>query len=87
MRPFVFSSTDLAGLVVERHLTVQAAAASSGYSPQYLRRLLRKKRLRGLKLGQQWLIDLESFTIYLAESEAAADRRYGPQRPAGEVAS
>jgi hypothetical protein len=42
-------------------ISVKAASEHSGYSPQYLRRLLRLGKLTGLKFGQVWLIDIDSF--------------------------
>ena len=46
------SVLDVFPLVVTNHLSVQVAAEISGYSLQYLRRLLRNGKLAGLKLGQ-----------------------------------
>jgi excisionase family DNA binding protein len=51
--------------VVNNQISVQAAAEFSGYSLQYLRRLLRCGRLVGLKTGQVWLIDKSAFESYL----------------------
>ena len=48
------------GAVISHHLTVQAAAVLSGYSIQYLRRLLRDGTLEGVKIGQVWLISLDA---------------------------
>ena len=66
-------------LVVTNHITVQAAAKYSGYSLQYIRRLLRLEKLAGLKLGQQWLIEMESFETYLANVQSSQDHRFGPK--------
>lgn len=66
-------------LVVTNHITVQAAAEISGYSPQYLRRLLRNGRLAGLKIGQSWLIDKDAFLAYFEKAIQAKDRRFGPK--------
>jgi excisionase family DNA binding protein len=65
--------------VVNNHISVQAAAEFSGYSLQYLRRLLRCGRLVGLKIGQVWLIDKSAFEAYLDKAVQATDRRFGPQ--------
>jgi|GEM_PF-581842 len=51
--------------IVNNCISVKAAAGSTGYSQQYLRRLLRSGKLTGLKLGQVWLIELDSFEDYL----------------------
>jgi len=57
--------------------SVKAAAARSGYSLQYMRRLLRTGKLAGLKLGQVWLIHMDSFEDYLANAESSGDNRFG----------
>ena len=44
-------------VVVTNHITVKAAAEFSGYSLQYLRRLLRDGKLAGLKIGQVWHLE------------------------------
>jgi DNA (cytosine-5)-methyltransferase 1 len=61
-------------------ISVKNAASHSGYSPQYLRRLLREKRLVGLKVGQLWLIDKKDFDDYLESTRTAHDRRFGPSK-------
>ena len=38
--------------VLNNHISVQVAALCSGYSLQYLQRLLRKGELEGTKIGQ-----------------------------------
>jgi DNA (cytosine-5)-methyltransferase 1 len=63
--------------VLENYLSVKAAAEYSGYSQQYLRRLLRQGKLAGLKLGQVWLIKMESFSRYLDKAEKSHDHRFG----------
>ena len=67
------------GVVLERHLSVKAAAQYSGYNEQYLRRLLLAGRLKGIKIGQVWLIKLASLEAHLRKGQMAQDRRYGPQ--------
>ena len=66
-------------VVVNNHVSVQVAAKFSGYSLQYLRCLLRTGKLAGLKLGQLWLIKVESFEAYLAKAENSKNHRFGPQ--------
>ena len=78
-------------VVLEKHISVKAAAECSGYSIQYLRRLLRNGLLEGIKIGQVWLIEMASFDHYLHNGHMQRDRRHGPRRPkaigVGEVAS
>ena len=67
------------GILIHRHITVQAAADVTGYNIQYLRRLLRSGLLRGIKIGQMWLIDMESLEAYLTHAKSTSDRRCGPR--------
>jgi excisionase family DNA binding protein len=55
----------VAGIVLEMHLSVKAAAETSGYTEQYVRRLLRAGRLEGTRVGQVWLIKLASLEAHL----------------------
>jgi len=66
-------------LIVNNHISVKTAASFSGYSLQYLRRLLRSGKLDGLKIGQLWLIDNATFEAYLEKVNEASDRRFGPK--------
>lgn len=65
--------------ILENCLSVKAAAEYSGYSQQYLRRLLRLRKLAGLKLGQVWLIKVVSLDSYLDNSLNSSDQRYSPK--------
>ncbi len=47
------------GTLINRHITVQAAAEVTGYNIQYLRRNLRSGALRGVKIGQMWLLEMD----------------------------
>jgi excisionase family DNA binding protein len=64
--------TDSPEVVLEKHISVKAAAEFSGYSVQYLRRFLRAGRLEGIKIGQVWLISLASLEAYLTRGERVA---------------
>ena len=70
---------NLAGIGLDRHLSVKAAAELFGYNEQYLRRLLRAGRLKGIKIGQIWLIRLASLKAHVRRGQEAQDRRFGPQ--------
>ena len=73
------SVSELFPFVVNNHISVKVAAEFSGYSLQYLRRLLRAGKLAGLKLGQIWLIQMESFEVYLVNAKSSKDHRFGPK--------
>jgi excisionase family DNA binding protein len=66
-------------VVVNNHISVQVAAELSGYSLQYLRRMLRCGNLAGLKIGQVWLIEKSAFEVYFMKAVQATDRRFGPK--------
>jgi hypothetical protein len=70
------SHTDI---LIKRYITVQAAADSTGYNVQYLRRILRFGTLEGIKIGQVWLIDMSSLEMHLQLVENTSDRRCGPR--------
>ncbi len=79
---FSFNSTTISpqshtGILIKRHVTVQATAEVTGYNIQYLRRLLRSGALEGIKIGQIWLIEMESLEMYLHQVESTSDRRCG----------
>jgi len=66
-------------LVLNNHISVQAAALYSGYSLQYLRRMLRNGKLAGIKIGQLWLVDKGNLDVYLTDAQTATDQRFGPK--------
>jgi len=73
------------GIILDRFISVQAAAEISGYNVQYLRRLLRAGKLEGIKIGQVWLICLASFEGHIQLAMKASDKRFGPRRIASGV--
>jgi excisionase family DNA binding protein len=66
-------------MMLNNRISVKVAAIHSGYSLQYLHRLLRDGRLTGVKLGQTWLIDKHTFEAYLKYAIHIQDRRFGPK--------
>ena len=67
------------GILINQHITVQAAADVTGYNIQYLRRMLRSGALKGIKIGHMWLIDMEFLGKHLEHVEQTSDRRCGPK--------
>ena len=57
--------------VLNNYISVQVAAKYSGYSLQYLRRLLR--------IGQLWLIDKSALDACLRQARNTTDQRFGPK--------
>lgn len=65
-------------LIIE-YITVNAAALYSGYSQQYLRRLLKMGVIKNKRIGQLWIInklDIEGYSYSAADSK---DYRFGLQ--------
>ena len=85
MSLYISLEVEQSGAIIARHLTVQAAADCSGYSIQYLRRLLRSGSLIGTKIGQVWLIELNAFENYIEQAEQRDDRRGGPRKPSNSL--
>jgi len=65
--------------VLNNHISVQVASSYSGYSLQYLRRLLRGKKLEGIKIGQMWLVDKAALDLYTEQAQDSTDQRFGPK--------
>jgi excisionase family DNA binding protein len=62
--------------------TVPEAAEATGYSQQYIRRLLRNSKIKieAVKLGSLYLIRQDSLKSYLQQVEQETDGRFGPKR-------
>ena len=60
-------------------IAVQIASKQSGYSDQYLRKMLRHEIIQGIKIGQLWLIEYKSLLEYIEVSSTIEDLRYGPR--------
>ena len=63
----------------DSYMSVQAAAEFSGYSLQYLRRLVNGGAIDGTRIGQVWLVNVASLKAYLKDVRKTQDRRYGPR--------
>ena len=72
-------SSQISPIVLNNLISVKDAADFSGYSQQYIRRLLRSGKLAGLKISQVWLIDKSAFEDYFMKAAQATDRRFGPK--------
>ena len=65
--------------VIVNHISVQAATEITGYNAQYIRRLLRAGKLDGVKVGQVWLVNLDSLQEYFGRALSSDDLRCGPK--------
>jgi len=60
-------------------ITTQEAAEISGYHVNYLRWLIREKRIKAKKISFLWFVNRELLLDYLAQAEQSGDKRRGPQ--------
>ena len=63
--------------VINNHIAVQEAAEITGYNVQYLRRLLRTRKMESIKISQIWLINLASLKINFNSAISSIDLRLG----------
>jgi excisionase family DNA binding protein len=71
------------GKKVRTYISVKDACKLYGYKEQYLRRLLRQRKLSRKKIGQLLLIEVSSLENYWFSSNQSKDRRYGPRTNKG----
>jgi excisionase family DNA binding protein len=64
---------------IEDFITIEEAIQVSGYTGQYLRRMARSGRIRALKRGPFWLVELASLQAYLKAAQSTRDKRFGPR--------
>lgn len=60
-------------------ITTTEAISLTGYNAEYIRRLVRSKKIAGRKFGTLWQIDQKSLLAYLQNSRQAVDKRRGPK--------
>lgn len=70
------------GVITSSLVTAQAASDLTGYNIQYVRRLVNMGRLKAIRVGRSWLIDVESLKVYLNVVVPAGDGRFGPRSSA-----
>lgn len=68
-----------AGVVLDSHMSIDAAAEYSGYNPQYFRKLIRSGAIEGIKLGQFRLVSIESQDANLKSIRESDDRTCDPR--------
>jgi len=73
-----FSFNEIGSNVSRNYITVKIASKYSGYSEQYLRRILREGTLKTTRIGQLWLIDQIDFRNYLKNAIRSTDKKFGP---------
>ena len=75
-----YQKKTIQALSTGRYIPITLAANTLGYSDQYLRRLLRNHKLKGIKIGQIWLVEIYCLKTYLDKANNSKDSRWGPKR-------
>ena len=65
--------------MADEWLTVEEAARLSGYSIQYVRRLLRLGKIESRKFAIVWQVSKSALLVYVRESKKSEDKRRGPR--------
>lgn len=60
--------------------TVEEASEKTGYNQEYLRRLIRNKKIEAVKISRVFLIKRDSLLEYLKQTGSIEDGRYGPKK-------
>lgn len=66
---------------MEDWLTTYDAAQVSGYNPDYIRQLIRSKKVVGRKWGTSWQVSRQSLITYIKNSEKLGERRGAKPKP------
>ena len=66
---------------MEDWLTTYEAATVFGYNPDYIRQLIRSKKVLGRKWGPSWQVSRRSLIAYQANIEKLGERRGAKPRP------
>jgi len=66
---------------MEDWLTTYEAARVSGYNPDYIRQLIRAKKVGGRKWGPSWQVNRQSLEEYIKQAEKLGERRGAKQKP------
>ena len=62
------------------YVSVEEASQITGYSEQYIRRLLRQSKIKAEKKGSMWWVELESLETYKREMDSLGSDKYSPWR-------
>jgi len=66
---------------MEDWLTTYDAANLSGYNPDYIRQLIRSKKVVGRKWGQAWQVYRKSLEEYMKDEAKLGERRGAKPKP------
>ena len=70
----------MTGLNPNQWLTTSEAAELTGYNKSYLRRLLRKGHIEGVKRGRDWLLSRQSVLEHKRRMDALGTQKHSPKQ-------
>lgn len=73
-------SSQVSPIVLNYLISEKDTAECSCYNLQCIRRLLRTGKLAGLKLDQQWLVEMVSSSSWLDKVDKSHDNRFGSKK-------
>ncbi len=65
-------------IAIGKYVPLAIASTASGYNGQYLRRLLRVNKLKGIKISRVWSVEARCLQAYLNTTQGTGDSRWGP---------
>lgn len=61
-------------------VSTQEAAQKTGYSAEYIRRLVRRGTLQGMRIGRDWFVNLAAALEYRRAMDALGTDKHNPWR-------
>ena len=61
-------------------VSTQEAAEKTGYSAEYIRRLVRRGTLKGARVGRDWFVNLAAALEYRRAMDALGSDKHNPWR-------
>ena len=65
----------------EDWITTTDAAALSGYNEEYIRRLIRTRKIPARRFGPMWQLRQSALLAYMRTAQGSPDKRRGPRSP------
>jgi hypothetical protein len=65
---------------IDRWVGTKEAASVSGYTPIYIRYLIRQNRVEARRVGNAWLVNLDSLLAHKAKMESLGKLKHNPWR-------
>jgi len=64
-------------------ITTNEAAALTGYTPDYVRKAIKRNLLKGTKRGRDWFVERDSVLAYVEKMKRLGTAKHNPWKPGG----